>query len=161
MHHPTDRIGHTMAFVKALVGTRNSWRIDPTIHRTMSERSYHGAMSRSLSKLNVCGYRASSTLNVFSYCACFKHNSGWWVHPSSRILLIKWNFLWWLSYILPVTILGLILYAKLRDTFDWVWRYIYDIFLINATRCPWCVEFDKSTRLYSISKLQAWAVVMW
>ena len=38
----------------ALAGTRSSsmgppWRIDPTTHRTMSERSYHGATSRSLS----------------------------------------------------------------------------------------------------------------
>ena len=36
----------------ALAGSRNSsmgppWRIDPTTHRTMSERSYHGATSRS------------------------------------------------------------------------------------------------------------------
>ena len=36
----------------ALAGTRNSsmgtpWRIDPPIHRTMSERSYHRATSRS------------------------------------------------------------------------------------------------------------------
>ena len=36
----------------ALAGTRNSsvgpqWRIDPTIHRTISESSYHGATSRS------------------------------------------------------------------------------------------------------------------
>ena len=56
MHHPTDRIAHTTAFctpgVGALVGTRNSsisplCRIDPTTHPTMSERSYHGATSRS------------------------------------------------------------------------------------------------------------------
>ena len=37
----------------ALAGARNSsmgqpWRIDPTIHHTMSERSYHGATNRSL-----------------------------------------------------------------------------------------------------------------
>ena len=36
----------------ALAGTRDlngstPWRIDPTTHRTMSERSYHGATSRS------------------------------------------------------------------------------------------------------------------
>ena len=36
----------------AVAGTRNSsmgppWRIDPLTHRTMSERSYHGARSRS------------------------------------------------------------------------------------------------------------------
>ena len=55
MYHPTDRITHTTAFVYtscgALAGTRNSpmgppWRIDPTTHRTMSERYYHGAKSR-------------------------------------------------------------------------------------------------------------------
>ena len=39
----------------ALAGTINSlmgppWSIDPTTHRTMSERSYHGATSRSLRK---------------------------------------------------------------------------------------------------------------
>ena len=38
---------------RSLAGTRNSsmsppWRIDPTTHRVMSERSYHGATSRSL-----------------------------------------------------------------------------------------------------------------
>ena len=52
---------HTMAFVtpvmehwleREMAGTRNSsmgspWRIDRTTHRTMSERSYHGATSRS------------------------------------------------------------------------------------------------------------------
>ena len=55
MHHPTDRIAHTTAFVTpvgALTGTKNSsmgppWRIDPTTYRTMSERSYHGATFRS------------------------------------------------------------------------------------------------------------------
>ena len=59
MHHPTDRIIHTTAFVTPVV---EHWlereiaqwihpmkdiRIDPTTHRTMSERSYHGATSRS------------------------------------------------------------------------------------------------------------------
>ena len=39
MHHPTDRIAHTTAFVTPV--------FDPTTHRTMSERSYHGATSRS------------------------------------------------------------------------------------------------------------------
>ena len=57
MHHPTDRITHTTAFVTPVVEhwleTRNSSmgspqrRIDPTTHRTTSERSYHGATSRS------------------------------------------------------------------------------------------------------------------
>ena len=40
----------------ALAGTRNSsmgppWRIDPTTHRSISERYYHGATSRSLDTL--------------------------------------------------------------------------------------------------------------
>ena len=55
MHHPTDRITHTTAFVVrgALAGTRNRsmgppWRIDPMTHHTRSERIYHGATSRSL-----------------------------------------------------------------------------------------------------------------
>ena len=39
----------------SLLGTRNSlmglpWRIDPMTHRTMSERSYHGATARSLER---------------------------------------------------------------------------------------------------------------
>ena len=54
MHHPTNKIAHTTAFVTPVVEqawTRNSlmgppWRIDPTTHRTMSEHSYHRATSR-------------------------------------------------------------------------------------------------------------------
>ena len=56
INNPTDRIAHTMTFVTPVV---EHWleqeiaqwghprRIDPTTHRTMSERSYHGARSRS------------------------------------------------------------------------------------------------------------------
>ena len=48
MHHPTDRIIHTTAFVTPVVEHWSTpWRIYPTMHRTMSERSYHGATSRS------------------------------------------------------------------------------------------------------------------
>ena len=44
------RIAHTMAFVTPVVEhwlewEIAPWRIDPTTHRTMSERSYHGATS--------------------------------------------------------------------------------------------------------------------
>ena len=49
--HPTDRITHTTAFVTPFV---EHWLereiaqwVDPTTHRTISERSYHGATSRS------------------------------------------------------------------------------------------------------------------
>ena len=60
MHNPTDRITHTTAFDTpvvggALVGTRNSrmgppFRVDSMTHGAMSERSYHGATSRSLAQ---------------------------------------------------------------------------------------------------------------
>ena len=56
MHHPRqDNTYHCLCYTShgALAGTRNSpmgppWRIDPTTHRTMSERSYHRATSRPL-----------------------------------------------------------------------------------------------------------------
>ena len=50
--HRQDSTYHGLCYTsrRALAGTRNSppWRIDPTTHRTMSERPYHGATSRSL-----------------------------------------------------------------------------------------------------------------
>ena len=52
--HRQDDTYHSLCYTScgALAGTRNSsmgppWRIDPTTHRTMSERSYHRATSRS------------------------------------------------------------------------------------------------------------------
>ena len=52
--HKQDSTYHSLCYINrgALAGTRNSsmgpppWRIDLTTHRTMSERSYHGATSR-------------------------------------------------------------------------------------------------------------------
>ena len=61
MHHSTHSIAYTTAISRgALDGTRNSsmgppWRIDPTTHCTMSERSYHGATSRCW-QLGFCLY---------------------------------------------------------------------------------------------------------
>ena len=54
MHNPTDRItspGLCYSSRGALAGTRNSSlgsprRIDSTTHRTISERSYHGAKTK-------------------------------------------------------------------------------------------------------------------
>ena len=58
--HRQDNTYHGLWYTSrgALAGTRNSsmgppWRIDPTTHRTMSERSYHGATSRSLYEVFV------------------------------------------------------------------------------------------------------------
>ena len=55
--HRQDNTYHGPCYASrgALAGTRNSsmsppWRIDPTTNCTMSERSYHGATSRSLNK---------------------------------------------------------------------------------------------------------------
>ena len=55
LSHRQDSTYHSLCYTGrgALAGTRNSsmgppWRIDPTTHRVMSERSYHGATSRSL-----------------------------------------------------------------------------------------------------------------
>ena len=52
--HRQDNTYHSLCYTSlgALAWTRNSsmgpsWRIDPTTHRTMSKRSYHGATSRS------------------------------------------------------------------------------------------------------------------
>ena len=54
-YHRQDSTYHRFCYTSrgALAGTRNSsigppWRIDPTTHHTISERSYHGATSRSL-----------------------------------------------------------------------------------------------------------------
>ena len=47
MHHPTDRIAHTTAFVTPVVEHLLEGEIAQWVHRvgssTMSERSYHGA----------------------------------------------------------------------------------------------------------------------
>ena len=55
-YHRQGNTYHSLCYTSrgTLAGTRNSsmgppWRIDPTTHRTMSERSYHGATSRSCS----------------------------------------------------------------------------------------------------------------
>ena len=73
MHHPTDRIAHTTAFVTpALAGTRNSsmgsppWSIDPTTHRTMSERPYHGATSRSYAWIKTLVWPLSTYKTTFA-----------------------------------------------------------------------------------------------
>ena len=72
MHHPTDRIAHTTA-CGALAGTRNSsmgppWRIDPKTHRTMSERSYHGATSRSRTVIVENGVFLKLSSNILTKC---------------------------------------------------------------------------------------------
>ena len=53
--HRQDNTYHDLCYTSrgTLAGTRNNsngppWRIDPMTHHTMSERSYHGATSRSL-----------------------------------------------------------------------------------------------------------------
>ena len=64
----------------ALARTRNSWmgplwRIDPTTHRTMSERSYHGATSRSRWYRSVTNSYFKKgdhyVVSVITMCHCF------------------------------------------------------------------------------------------
>ena len=67
----------------ALAGTRNSsmcqrWRIDPTIHRTMSECSYHGATSRSLTGSD---YVCNKIINVLNQT--FEQDQ--WEHTDSSV----------------------------------------------------------------------------
>ena len=69
MHHPTDRIAHTTAFVTPVV---EHWLereiaqwVDPTTHRTMSERFYHGATSRSQKSYRIIDVHSSSILGLY------------------------------------------------------------------------------------------------
>ena len=48
MHHPTYRITHTTAIVTPVAEHWLEQEIALRVHRTMNERSYHGATSRSL-----------------------------------------------------------------------------------------------------------------
>ena len=82
---PTDRIAHTIFFVTPVVEhwlerEIAQWRIDPTIHRTISERFYHGATSRSLCLGYVCNITPSpvdqmrSILNRRTSCKLMVQN---------------------------------------------------------------------------------------
>ena len=69
MHHPTDRIVHTTAFVTPVV---EHWLereiaqwVDPTTQHTISECFYHGATSRSRRKLLPVIYSFNDTLDIF------------------------------------------------------------------------------------------------
>ena len=103
MHHPTDRIPHTTAFVTPvkehwLEGEIAQWRIDPTTHRTMSELSYHGATSRSCRKDEaVCVVPASFIL-------IWLINTSWRriLHLSVNTVSVFWQFatFWWSAIIL-------------------------------------------------------------
>ena len=86
--HRQDSTYHSLCYTShgALAGTRNSsmgppWRIDPTTHRTMSERSYHGATSRS------GGKEENVHLKMHSLCFIYGYNlSDIWL-KTSRIMM--------------------------------------------------------------------------
>ena len=50
------------------------WRIDPTTHRTMSERFYHGATSRSLRKLSQFVYENEIAQTLLFLGAQYSYN---------------------------------------------------------------------------------------
>ena len=84
--HRQDSTYHGLCYTSCgtLAETWNSsmgpWRIDPTTHRTMSERSYHGATSRSVDSPNsirkvIWLYCKSVPCSVvFSATVCWTHS---------------------------------------------------------------------------------------
>ena len=77
--HRQDNTYHSLCYTSrgALARTRNSswvhpWRINPTTHHTMSERSTHGAASRSLPLLQNVG-----CVPLCTACADSKAKSVW------------------------------------------------------------------------------------
>ena len=80
--HRRDNTYHSLCYTSrgALAGTRNRsmgppWRINPTTHRTMSERPYHGATSRSGTRNRSMGppRRINPTTNRTStHGKCFR-----------------------------------------------------------------------------------------
>ena len=81
--HRQDSTYHSLCYTShgALAGTRNSsmgppWRVDLTTHRTMSERSYHGATSRSSNKRVLLQHNASHTqIRAICWCCCCWQNT--------------------------------------------------------------------------------------
>ena len=75
MHHPTDRIAHTTAFVTPVVEHWLEREMGPphegSIHRTTSERSYHGATSRSLVSVAISRSSQCSTTGVTGSGMCY------------------------------------------------------------------------------------------
>ena len=73
MHHPTDRISHTTAFVTPVMEHWLEREIAQWVHHegsirrsigTMSEHSYHRATSHS--------YLCNDALNTFMWCHTYK-----------------------------------------------------------------------------------------
>ena len=93
--HRQDSTYHGLCYTSrgALAGTRNSsmgppWRIDQTTHRTISERVYHGATSRSIylqrHKLQTMCFSLLPTPLVASLCLPTAHGARWQVVQSSH-----------------------------------------------------------------------------
>ena len=103
----TDRIAHTTAFVTPVVDHwlereiaqwvdththTPPWRIVPTTHRTMSERSYHGATSRS-SIVDLLALPSSSwTERTIERKRTYQHSSFEAGRSSEveRSLMVRW-----------------------------------------------------------------------
>ena len=96
--HRLDSTYHGYCYTSrgTLAGTRNRsmgppWRIDPTTHRTMDERSYHGATSRSR---NWLGSRWMSGLHIVQIMGSGKlcaHIHSSFGHASSRAQPQAWQ----------------------------------------------------------------------
>ena len=92
-----DNTYHDLCYTScgALAGSRNSsmglpWRIDPTIHPTMSERSYHGATSRSVISTKQCFENVIFSMDPHPFVSVSSNSHLWtgcW--PSSFWILLS------------------------------------------------------------------------
>ena len=118
------------------------WRIDPTTHRTMSERSYHGATSCSslcfLMFLMVVCFRSIFELwpcacLTTTWC-CFCPSSTPCPSRPSRLNRDAVSFLAWTHPCIKVKILnchGWQPFQKYIFRSDLMWKYIINIFFNN------------------------------
>ena len=103
--HRQDNTNHSLCYTSrgALAETRNSsmgppWRIDPTTHHTISERSYHGATSRFHGKIliNIC------ICAIFLDMHQIQHNIRWFWSYNSATVYCCWCCLYVFSCLYPL-----------------------------------------------------------
>ena len=127
--HRQNNTYHGLCYTSrgALVGTRNSsmgppWKIYLTTHRTMSERSYHGATSRSHNPSSHSNF----VIRLYVYLFMRKERDVaprscvyWWYHgPSDRSLMVDPLILFLVPVIVP------------QLTQEWSW-YCIDVELCH------------------------------
>ena len=104
--HKQNNTYHVLCYTSrgTLDGTRNSsmgppWRIDPRTHRTIGDRSYHGATSRSRADGYTRVYRRRVKRLAPKLRATGPPSSWWWQYRG-----LGRNPSWWLDGILQVSL---------------------------------------------------------